>query len=74
MITDFLTSDEAEVANMNADLFRRALELCQTHKDKARGLTDCTPFVVTRERGVADALTYDVDFRQAGFNPLMREP
>lgn len=73
VITDFLTSDEVEVVNMNAELFRRALELYQTHKDKAWGLTDRTSFVVMRERGVVDALTYDVDFRQAGFNPLMRE-
>jgi predicted nucleic acid-binding protein len=73
VITDFLTSDEVEVVSMDADLFRRALELYQTHKDKAWGLTDCTSFVVMRERGIVDALTYDGDFRQAGFNPLMRE-
>lgn len=74
VITGFLTSDEVEVVSMDADLFRRALELYQAHKDKAWGLTDCTSFVVMRERGVIDALTYDGDFRQAGFNPLMREP
>jgi predicted nucleic acid-binding protein len=35
VIADFLSSDEVEVVNMNADLFRRALELYQSHKDKA---------------------------------------
>lgn len=73
VIADFLTSDEVEVVNMDADLFRRAFELYQTHKDKAWGLTDCTSFIVMREHGVIDALTYDNDFRQAGFNPLMRD-
>jgi predicted nucleic acid-binding protein len=73
IIADFFTSDEVEVVSMGADLFQKALELYQTHKDKAWGLTDCTSFIVMRERGIVDALTYDNDFRQAGFNPLMRD-
>lgn len=73
IIGDFLTSDEVEVVNLDAALFQKALELYRTHTDKACGMTDCVSFVVMRERGVMDALTYDNDFHQAGFNPLMRD-
>ena len=73
VITDFLTSDEVEVVNLNAALFQKALELYRTHTDKTWGLTDCVSFIVMRERGIADALTHDKDFRQAGFNPLTRD-
>lgn len=71
-IEDFLTSDEVEIVNLNAGLFQRALELYRTHQDKAWGMTDCVSFVVMQERGIVDALTNDKDFRQAGFNALMR--
>lgn len=73
VIADFLSSDEVEVVNVNPDLFRGAPKLYRSHKDKAWGLTDCTSFIVMRERGVVDALTYDNDFRQAGFKPLLRD-
>ena len=72
IIADFLTSDEVEVVNLDATLFQKAFELYRTHTDKAWGMTDCVSFVVMRERGVADALTSDKDFRQAGYNALMR--
>ena len=72
IIADFLTSDEVEVVNLDATLFQKAFELYRTHTDKAWGMTDCVSFVVMRERGVTDALTSDKDFRQAGYNALMR--
>lgn len=73
IIADFLTSDEVEVVRLDADLFQRAFELYRAHKDKTWGMTDCVSFVIMRERGIADALTNDKDYRQAGFNALMRE-
>jgi predicted nucleic acid-binding protein len=73
IIADFLTSDEVEVVSLDATLFQKAFELYRAHKDKAWGVTDCVSFVVMGERGVADALTSDKDFRQAGFNALMRD-
>ena len=73
IIADFLTSDEVEVVNLDATLFQKAFGLYQGHKDKAWGMTDCVSFVVMGERGLTDALTSDKDFRQAGFNALMRD-
>lgn len=72
VIEDFLTSDEVEIVQLDASLFQRAFDLYRTHQDKAWGMIDCVSFVVMRERGIVDALTYDKDFGQAGFNALMR--
>lgn len=74
IIEDFLTSDEVEIVTLDAALFQRAFDLYRTHADKSWGMTDCISFTVMRERGITDALTNDKDFRQAGFNALMREP
>ncbi|HLL72643.1 MAG TPA: PIN domain-containing protein [Pyrinomonadaceae bacterium] len=73
VIEDFLTSGEVEIVNLDSALFQSAFELYRTHKDKSWGMTDCISFVIMRERGIVDALTNDKDFRQAGFNALMRE-
>jgi uncharacterized protein len=74
VLEDFLTSDEVEIVNLDSSLFLSAFELYRTHKDKSWSLTDCTSFIVMRERRLVDALTNDRDFRQAGFNALLREP
>jgi uncharacterized protein len=42
-------------------------------QDKAWGLVDCISFIVMREAGVNQALTFDQHFVQAGFQALMRE-
>lgn len=47
------------------DLYRRRL-------DKDWSLTDCTSFVVMRDRGILDALTADHHFEQAGFRALLK--
>jgi predicted nucleic acid-binding protein len=73
VIEDFLLSAEVELVNLDGALFQSAFELYRTQQDKSWGMTDCISFVVMRERGIADALTHDKDFRQAGFNALMRE-
>ena len=40
--------------------------------DQSWSLVDCSSFVLMEERGIRDALAYDVDFVQAGFNALLR--
>ena len=54
------------------DLLDRALELYHQHADKRWTLTDCTSFVVMREREITKALTADHHFEQAGFVPLLK--
>lgn len=73
IIEDFQTSGEVEVVHLDLELFQKAFELYRTHKDKSWGMTDCFSFVVMREHSITDALTNDKDFRQAGFNALMRD-
>ena len=72
VIDSFLISNDAEVVYADQRLINQALDLYRQREDKAWGLTDCLSFVVMRERGLADALTYDQHFVQAGFNALMR--
>ncbi len=52
-------------------LFDRGLVLYADRPDKAWSLTDCISFVVMREHGLAEALTGDHHFEQAGFRALL---
>lgn len=54
------------------DLFDRGVDLYAKRPDKDWSLTDCISFVVMRERGIAEALTGDHHFEQAGFAALLR--
>jgi len=45
--------------------------LYRQHRDKSWGLTDCVSFVLMRQEGIAETLTADVHFRQAGFKALL---
>jgi hypothetical protein len=55
----------------SGELFHHGCELHARRSDKEWSLTDCTSFVVMRERGVERALTSDHHFAQAGFQVLM---
>lgn len=61
-----------EVMPLSEELFERGFDLYRERSDKSWGLTDCISFVVMDERNMRDALTADGDFRQAGFNALLR--
>ena len=52
------------------DVFDAWLSLYRNRPDKEWSLTDCISFVVMQHQGIADALTGDHHFRQAGFNAL----
>jgi predicted nucleic acid-binding protein len=65
---------ETEVIAPDPDLFERGLDLFAKRPDKAWSLTDCISFTVMAERGLADALTGDHHFEQAGFRALLRSP
>ena len=72
-IEQLLSSADVEVVHLTPHLFEQGLALYRTHQDKTWSLVDCISFVVMRAAGVADALTTDRHFEQAGFQVLMRE-
>lgn len=63
----------AEIIPMTSNAFREAIERYRTRDDKTWGLTDCTSFLIMEQKGIADALSADHDFQQAGFNALLFE-
>ena len=52
-------------------LIERGFDLFAKRPDKEWSLTDCTSFVVMQEQGLAEALTADHHFEQAGFAALL---
>lgn len=62
-----------EIVPQTAMLFREALGFYRAHQDKEWGLTDCSSFIIMRQRGLTEALTSDRHFEQAGFRALLRE-
>ncbi|MCI0478038.1 MAG: PIN domain-containing protein [Anaerolineales bacterium] len=73
VIDDLLGSNEVEIVRLNSQLFDRAYALYKQYQDKEWGLLDCVSFVVMRDAGVSNVLTFDQHFVQAGFQALMRE-
>jgi predicted nucleic acid-binding protein len=54
--------------------FDAAKAFFRKHSDHDYSLTDCTSFVIMRELRLADALTTDRHFREAGFSALLLAP
>lgn len=52
-------------------LLQESVDLYLARADKEWGLTDCISFTLMKHEGVAEALTADVHFRQAGFEALL---
>jgi predicted nucleic acid-binding protein len=73
VITRLVSSEDVEVVRLTPPLFDEAFTLYRAHQDKEWGLVDCLSFVVMRQAGAADALTFDRHFVQAGFCALMRD-
>jgi predicted nucleic acid-binding protein len=61
------------IVPVDAPHFRRAVNLYAERPDQGWRLVDCASFVVMRDRGIAEALSYDQHFVQAGFRALLRE-
>lgn len=62
-----------EVVPMSPELYATAFGLYRGRADKEWGLIDCVSFVVMEARGIAEALTSDAHFEQAGFRALLRD-
>ena len=54
-------------------LFARGLDLYRKRQDKSWSLTDCISFVVMADEELADALTGDRHFEQAGFSAVFAQ-
>ena len=73
LAVDAIMADpNTEVVPQSALLFRDALAHFRQHQDKEWGLTDCSSFVIMRQRGLHEALTHDHHFEQAGYTALLR--
>lgn len=70
IIEQFLDSDEVEIVSLTPQLFNQALSQYKQYEDKEWGLVDCISFVVMREVGINQVLTFDRHFVQAGFQVL----
>lgn len=71
-IQSLYTNPKVRVVASSGSLLQRGLELYAARPDKDWSLTDCISFVVMTDEGIADAVTADHHFEQAGFNPFLR--
>lgn len=60
------------IVDPTRDQFNEGVRLFCARPDKSWSLTDCISFVVMEQLGIADALTGDRHFEQAGFRALLR--
>jgi len=74
LVRDVLASPHFEVVPATLALFEAGLDLYTRRPDKTWSFTDCISFVVMSDRGLAEALTGDHHFEQAGFRALLRSP
>lgn len=65
-------SPYVEVVHVDVSLDAQAWQLLTQRQDKAWSLVDCSSFVVMQHRGLAEALTTDHHFEQAGFVRLLK--
>lgn len=72
LLQELEDSPDDNIVWWDTTLFHRAVVLYESRPDKGWSLTDCTSFVIMREQGIAEALTGDHHFEQAGFAALLR--
>ena len=63
-----------EISPITEALLQEGLDLYRARTDKEWGLTDCISFALMKQRGVAEALSADIHFRQASFKAFLLEP
>ena len=61
------------VIQSHPELFQLGTRLYGDRPDKEWSLTDYISFVVMRDEEVAEALTHDRHFKQAGFTPIFAD-
>lgn len=71
-IADLLDDPEVDVSWVDERLHRNELALLKGRLDKSWSLCDAVSFLLLRQRGLAEALTTDHHFEQAGFIKLLK--
>ena len=66
-----LADDSAHIVVWETGLYQRGIDLYLNRPDKTWSLTDCLTFIVMQDHNLADALTGDHHFEQAGFRILL---
>ncbi len=64
---DILASNVVEKLEVGRELFELAWKLFQTYDDKKLSFTDCTSFVIMKNKGIERAFSFDEDFERIGF-------
>ena len=72
VIAELSADPDVDVIPLTSAQFAEAVDRYGSRLDQSWSLVDCSSFVLMEERGIRDALAYDVDFVQAGFNALLR--
>ncbi len=71
-LTDLSTQPTTIIEPLSNELMAEGLRLFAARPDKHWSLTDCISFFVMQREGIADALTADHHFEQAGFRALLK--
>jgi len=72
-LLDSLETDKnVTILSLKEELYEAAYQLFQSRMDKEWGLVDCVSIIAMLQLGIAEALTTDRHFEQAGFIALLR--
>jgi len=72
-VRQILRNPNVKVLPQTRDLFLQGLGLYENRDDKDYSLTDCISMIVMRSEGVTEILTNDNNFKQEGFEILIRQ-
>ncbi len=71
-LQELRANPNVKILPFSDELFDAGIELYADRPDKEWSLTDCISFVVMQREGIAEALTGDHHFEQAGFIALLK--
>lgn len=71
LVDHIMARDDVQIVESSKLLWERGWTLFRSRNDKSWSLTDCLSFEIMLEKGIAEALTSDSHFRQAGFQALL---
>lgn len=72
VVRSLKANPNVDVVSLTSVQFAKAVDRYASRLDQTWSLVDCSSFVLMEERDIWDALAYDDDFAQAGFNALLR--